>query len=309
MTGKDLFREIGTIKEEYVAEAQDYKRSFVHNTVFQRSLAAAACLVLCVGIYWGVKLPHQTEVMDAAEQVAGAGEQEKTAAAGKDKSAVTEYDEAFAESTESMQDAFIQAETSTTIEGSVREQKVEIFPKHAETQIADSTTEGNAKVEDAPNLPASADSSVMGVQSATPDLTAIKEALKVYPAEFEAICQEDAYIIVQGRIEKGQEKWDAFMTSLKEQKPASIDIVQFTVEGDPIITCLSFDGRGFYVVRDDTRDAWGMGQITENSFPYLYIQVNEYGTEVFLAEEPDLTGEQLESGEYQTYFLFQHDDK
>ena len=241
--------------------------------------------------------------MDAEEQTADSAEQ--AVAVGLDKSVVTEFDEALSVSVENMQEVFIQAETSSTIEESFEEQKVEYFPQSAGAMIADSATEEKVNVEEAAKNPVSADISAMGVQSAAPDLAAIKESLTEYPAEFEAICQEDAYIIVHGRIEKGQEKWDAFMAAIQEQKPASLDIVQFTVEGDPIITYLFFDGSGFYVVRDNTRDAWGNGKITENSFPYLYIQVDEYGTEAFLAEEPGLTGEQLKSGEYETYFLFQ----
>ncbi len=54
MSGKDLFREIGLVKEEYITEAEEYKRSIIHNVAFQRGLAVAACLVVCGGLYWGV---------------------------------------------------------------------------------------------------------------------------------------------------------------------------------------------------------------------------------------------------------------
>lgn len=55
MTGNDLFREIGNIDEKYVAEAQETKRSAILTPAFRRTLATAACLVVCLGIYVGVQ--------------------------------------------------------------------------------------------------------------------------------------------------------------------------------------------------------------------------------------------------------------
>ncbi len=54
MSGKDLFREIGLMKEEYITEAEEYKNSVIHQGAFRRGLAVAACLVVCGGLYWGV---------------------------------------------------------------------------------------------------------------------------------------------------------------------------------------------------------------------------------------------------------------
>ena len=50
MTGKDLFREVGNISEKYITEAEETKRSIIHNVAFRRTLGTAACLVLCVGV-------------------------------------------------------------------------------------------------------------------------------------------------------------------------------------------------------------------------------------------------------------------
>ena len=50
MTKKELFQEIGDINEKYLLEAEETRRSIIHNVVFQRSLATAACLVVCVGL-------------------------------------------------------------------------------------------------------------------------------------------------------------------------------------------------------------------------------------------------------------------
>ena len=56
MTGKDLFREIGNISEDYITEAQNYqgqKRghiSIINNHSFRKVMATAACLVICAGL-------------------------------------------------------------------------------------------------------------------------------------------------------------------------------------------------------------------------------------------------------------------
>lgn len=55
MTGNDLFREIGNINEKYVTEAEETKRSVIMTPVFRRTLATAACLVVCFGLYFSVR--------------------------------------------------------------------------------------------------------------------------------------------------------------------------------------------------------------------------------------------------------------
>lgn len=52
MTGKDLFQQVGNINEKYVLEAEETKRSLIHNVAFRRSLTTAACLAICVGLFF-----------------------------------------------------------------------------------------------------------------------------------------------------------------------------------------------------------------------------------------------------------------
>ena len=61
MTGKELFLEIGNIREEYVTEAENYRartggsilvgwnRKVASSPAFRKTLATAACLVVCAG--------------------------------------------------------------------------------------------------------------------------------------------------------------------------------------------------------------------------------------------------------------------
>ncbi len=55
MTGNDLFREIGNINEKYVKEAEEAKRATILTPAFRRTIATAACLVICFGLYFGVR--------------------------------------------------------------------------------------------------------------------------------------------------------------------------------------------------------------------------------------------------------------
>lgn len=61
MTGKDLFREVGNINEKYVLEAEETKQSLIHNVDFRRSLTTAACLVICVGLFFVAVRPLRTQ--------------------------------------------------------------------------------------------------------------------------------------------------------------------------------------------------------------------------------------------------------
>lgn len=310
MTGKDLFREIGMIEEEYVAEAENYKRPVIHHAAFKRALATAACLVVCLGIYWGVQVTRDNETMYAEDSAAQA---EKTGYAEEEVPIESECLTTVTGTTETVH-------TEATAEAT---EAVECFPDTTYLQLTgqqDNTTSGG---EEATKQDSALDTTISGAQYAVSetqnvaesklmedgvrDFAAAKDRLAAYPDEFEELCQTEAYIILHGSVEKGQEKWEDFLTGVKAVEPAAIDIVQFTIEGDPIITCLYFDGQEFYVVRDNTRDAFaGSGTgITESRYPYLNIIRGEVYTEVYLSKEAELTSEQLQSGEYETYYLFQ----
>lgn len=74
MTGKDLFREIGNINEEYIKEAQEYKRPkrdiifVINNPTFRKMTATAACLMICAGLVFTV---HKMDIRtDSAKESA-----------------------------------------------------------------------------------------------------------------------------------------------------------------------------------------------------------------------------------------------
>ncbi len=317
MTGKDLFREIGMIKEEYVAEAENYKPSFIHRPVLQRSLATVACLVVCLGLYLGSRMIGSDTTMqaeDAAQTIRANDSQEykNTTETYDSKEAVT------ATAPMEMQDVASNEEATGQYEKE-QETTLQCFPMRATNQTTDATGENTRIETEKSELPpyesVGADKEqtsaclkedmTNALEQVLPEFSEVKEKLAKYPTDYEAVLQMDAYIIVHGTVKKGQEKWDDFLLAVQNGETAEIDIVGFTVEGDPIITYLQFDGEAFLMVRDNTRDAWGNGAVTESKYSYLNILQDSDDTEAVLSGVPNLTREQLSSGAYETYMLFQ----
>ena len=90
MTGIDLFRALGGVKEEYIAEADDSRKlPHVKNVTLQWCAALAACVCLLLG--WGFIAQHlggiadytgdETKVTGAAETAQADGADQDTASA------------------------------------------------------------------------------------------------------------------------------------------------------------------------------------------------------------------------------------
>lgn len=111
MTGKGLFREIGNIDERYVAEAQETVRPVLFTPAFRRALVTAACLFVCVGLYFAVQQPKAEINNDAATMTADSGtgdmESDMDAADGAASNYVAEQE------TESLSDVWGQGLSST----------------------------------------------------------------------------------------------------------------------------------------------------------------------------------------------------
>lgn len=67
-----------------------------------------------------------------------------------------------------------------------------------------------------------------------------------------------------GGIE-GFERMQDFYEKLQKGIASTLRIVQFTIEGDPIVTDLTYDGDAIEMKQDYTRDTYGSGEITRYS--------------------------------------------
>ena len=89
------------------------------------------------------------------------------------------------------------------------------------------------------------------------DADSVKKRMNSYPDEYEEILKlEGVFVLVHGKAEKGQTVWETFLKSVDAGETAQAEIVRFTVEGDPIIETVFYDGRELYLCVDNSRDAY-----------------------------------------------------
>ena len=96
--------------------------------------------------------------------------------------------------------------------------------------------------------------------------------LKEYPDSYQEIIARDNLVIqtVEGRL-LNRQLFDDFLNSVEHGQSAEVIIVQFTVEGDPCLGYLLFNGDRFFYLRDDSRDKFGGGEKYWLA-SYLYFQ-------------------------------------
>ena len=252
MTGRELFLEIGNIREEFVAEAENYQSETKGNILtvisgktaksvtFRKTLATAACLVVCAGLVFTVQklgiskdtakesaMENEMVMESAREELWDVAEKQEDALPETESSIVTDEESGTGlgtpEKTNGMKD---ELKTETTEE------------KELETAIGESQFAMNSELE-------------------AWDLKAVKKRMKSYPDEYDEILELDnVFVLVHGTAEKGQDLWNAFLEAVDAGKPAQVEIVRFTVEGDPIIETVHYDGEIFYLCVDNSRDTY-----------------------------------------------------
>lgn len=265
MTGNDLFREMGNISEKYVTEAEETKRSVFQNVVFRRSLATAACLMVCVGLYFTTRTGRKEAAMDSS---GGSAPQYD---AMKENSAVASQettDGGF--NLNDILDAFDRGQDKT-----------ESMPNdYAPEQDSASATKDGASE----NVESNVGSEPEYVVGEIYDEREMLDRLSSYSNDYEAILETDAFVVVHGTVKSGMEQWNSFIDSTKDGKPAYVELVQFTDEGDAIITAIQFTGEYYYVLTDHSRDAWGNTGMVEQEYGYLYLDVQNERTRVLLSD-------------------------
>jgi len=250
MTGSDMFREIGNIKEEYVVEAEYYRRKVRESSTFRRTLAAAASLLLCLGVVSAVQrlnVGKDSASFDAA-----------TAYNTREESVVMEMAPSIALVTEEKEEADTFAgnankpETSVDVKGNVKEER-QTDELGASSQIE----------------------SAIGTMPMW-ELKSIKKCQAAYGDNYDEIMkQENAFVILHGEVRSGQHLWEDFLDQVEDGQTAQIDIVNFTVEGDPIIETIHYDGSSFHICVDNSRDAYAGRDNMYYEAEYKFLQHSE----------------------------------
>lgn len=152
------------------------------------------------------------------------------------------------------------------------------------------------------------------------DCDVILEKLAGYPDSYEALCKTDACIAVRKEkehdasdagkassvAEQSAEVWRKFTDAVLQGTPAQIVVADFTVEGDPVLTYLDYNGHDIYGVTDSSRDGFAGGGCPYEGFFFSYLKVFEETDEAgevyqiwALVNREDSTMEELKEGETQ----------
>lgn len=257
MTGKDLFREVGNISEKYITEAEETKKTIIHNVAFRRGLGTVACLILCVGIFAITRLSEKIT--------------DTTASNTTQNNVVASWDGASdTDSEKSDRNDFV----NSLGEGKKEESAADSSPQYS---VPENVISEKAEQED--------------MMSAEPEISdiiysykTVVNRLQAYPDVYEELLETGAFVVVHGKVTSGQSAWEKFLTDVQDEIPSEVDLVEFTEEGDAIITGIVYDGEIYHVVMDCTRDAWGETEIVEYEYKYLYTNTWNGCTDVILSD-------------------------
>lgn len=132
------------------------------------------------------------------------------------------------------------------------------------------------------------------------DMDAIKAHLAQYSNESEEFSDYDN-LAVNTHIDKLRklEAWHEFAEKVNKGKPAWVDVVSFTDEGDAIFNYIYYDGTEFLFVEDTTRDSFGTPLITAEKYTMLFEfnDVSETGYEIYQATLSNIELDSIEHRE------------
>jgi hypothetical protein len=138
------------------------------------------------------------------------------------------------------------------------------------------------------------------------DLEKIQEFLRTYPVE-NAVAS-GGFVMVHGVVKEDSKKvWDTFYSNVKNKNDAAILILQYTIEGDPILNYVSFANDSFYSVTDISRDAWG-GPVPYYSGSYKFLCIFEEEEQITTVMLCNIDYDTLEDYENDTQILIDIDD-
>ncbi len=111
----------------------------------------------------------------------------------------------------------------------------------------------------------------------------------------EAAIQDNCFVVTLDKVE-ANERLNSFIENTKAGIIGLIRRISYTIEGDPIITDIIFDGIKYYVFEDSTRDKFASDDVKIYKKEYLYVNTYEkenYQT-IYLANRDDITATEYE---------------
>lgn len=127
-------------------------------------------------------------------------------------------------------------------------------------------------------------------------LASLKSELSSIPTDYSTddAVKDGCFVVLHGILMSLQSIADDFVAASQVNQEATLMIVQYTIEGDPIITNLFFDGGVFHGVVDYTRDFFkGSADYTQFTYDYLHVFNADDRQHVCLSNDPDMTWERI----------------
>ncbi len=131
--------------------------------------------------------------------------------------------------------------------------------------------------------------------------------LQQLKGEFEAVpkaytpeqaAADNLLAVVQNKVQPSWEPLESFLKDVEAGRESVFKMVQYTTEGDPILTGLAFDGAGIDGLYDNSRDTFaGTDDTGLTEFHYEFIKTFESGDElyVYLLDDDTITLERLQA--------------
>ncbi len=107
----------------------------------------------------------------------------------------------------------------------------------------------------------------------------------------ETAVAQGCFVVVHGKLQSSLDLSEQFIANSQQGKKADLTVVIYTVEGDPIVTRVTYDGTVYRGVMDISRDAFAGESASDRQFTYPYLKTwIEQGTQyVYLLHDPLLT--------------------
>lgn len=304
MTEKDLFREIGNINEKYIVEADETKRAAIWTPAFRRTLATAACLVVCFGLYLGVRqldLGAQTESAPAQLENAMDMSQNMTMDSASNSENAAGEDGSFWEEIWPMENAATNTESkSENAESEMIQQDTYEESTTMESATPEADVEVGADVGAVENVENKGDSvATQGVQETQKDSE-----------------QREKYFMVDllpyPWLMSGQEELGSFLELCGNGEEATLELIRTLEDGTYERAYLSYDGKDSYVWTQWQAPDYGMSveKATETEYGKLSVfeDMLEDGTTCYVVAlgEADLSLQDLHSGKEGTLIVLQY---
>jgi beta-lactamase regulating signal transducer with metallopeptidase domain len=112
--------------------------------------------------------------------------------------------------------------------------------------------------------------------------------------------RDGMFVVVHGKVfGNSLSVMEQFLALTEQNEPSSIKILQYTEEGDPIFTNVSYDGARYQVLTDSSRDKFGgedAKQMRIAIADYLTVFSDAGMTYIYLTDSQNVTLEYVQSG-------------